>query len=398
MLRTVPGSVWLSCSYFWYLAAIGCLGPYIGLYYRLLQLNGIQIGFLVAIPPLGIAVLAPLWGGFADTYSAHRLVLRATLLIAALSALLIAWTTSFVPLLLLTVLLASCLAAIPALLDSYAVTISERSGLSYGQFRVWGTIGFIVGVWFVGWQMGQNISHFFLLAYTATLLITCGATFGLPPLRRSSTQPMWECVSEILHDRSVTLVLLTSFLVIGNATMMGSYFGIYLTEIGGSVRLVGTASVLAAVSEVPIMLFGRRFIERFSSRKILIFAVAMYTIRLLLYSLPPAAAWVIWVQLLHGMSFGLYLMASVTLVHQLAGRERAATAQGLLSSSSQGFGAITGALIGGVLLDQMGAVGIMRVASVGMFVALAICLWGGQIVMARRAATNSVLKPSQEQR
>lgn len=388
--------MWLSCSYFWYLAAVGCLGPYIALYYRLLQLDGLQIGFLVAIPPLGVAILAPLWGGLADSFSAHRLVLRAALVLAALAALLIARTTSFIPLLLLTILLACCLASIPALLDAYAVTISERSGRSYGQFRVWGTIGFIVGVWLVGWQMGQHISHFFLLAYACALLITFGATLGLPSLKRSSAQPMWQCVSEILHDRSVILVLLTSFLVIGNATMMGSFFGIYLTELGGPVSLIGTASVLAALSEIPVMLFGRWFIDRFTSRKILVFAVAMYCVRLMLYSLPPAISWVVWVQLLHGISFGLYLMASITLIHQLAGRERAATAQGLLSSSSQGFGAITGALVGGVLLDQLGAVGILRVATVGMLAALLICVLGGQAMLLMRSMIKPAFQSSQK--
>jgi|GEM_PF-5135132 len=65
-------------------------------------------------------------------------------------------------------------------------------------------------------------------------------------------------------------------------------------------------------------------------------------------------------------------MASVTLIHTLAGRERAATAQAVLSSTSLSFGAITGSIVGGILLDQLGAVGIFRLAAGGMLVALLI--------------------------
>jgi PPP family 3-phenylpropionic acid transporter len=366
------------------------------LYYRLLQFNGLQIGILAAILPLGIAFIAPLWGALADSFSAHRLVLRSALVLAACTALLLAQATHFVSFLVLMVVLAACLAAIPALLDGYAVTISEREGASYGQLRVWGSIGFIVSVWFVASQMGQNVSRFFLLAYAAALLTTCVASFGLPPLHARSSQPMWQGVSEIVRNRSVVLLLLTVFLVIGNATIIGSYLSIYLMEIGGSAQLVGTASVVAAISELPVMVFGRRLLDRFTSRRMLIFAVGVYLIRFLLYSIPPSQMWVLAVQLLHGLSFGLYLMASVTLVHELAGRERAATAQGLLSSTSLGFGAITGSLVGGALLDRLGAVGVFRVAAVGTLLTFGISLLSVRAVGTAQTQSRQVIQPSHE--
>ncbi len=391
--RLVGASFWLKASYFWYFATIGCLMPYLAVYYRSLHLSGVEIGILAGTLPLGVAVLAPPLAALADSWCAHRLVLRSALVLAALAALGMTQATRFPVLLPLMVLLATSLAAIPALLDGYTMTISERDGGSYGQVRVWGTLGFMAGVWFVGWQMEPTVSPFFLLAYVAALLLTCASTWGLPSLPARPRQPMWQCVAGVLQDRSVSLVLLTSTLVIGNATLMGSYFSLYLTDLGGTVQVVGTAAVLAALSEVPVMVAGRWLIARFSSRTILVVAVMMYCLRLGLYSLPPALGWVVWVQVLHGVSFGLYLMASVTLVHERAGRERAATAQGLLTSASQGVGAITGVLIGGILLDYLGAVGIMRVAAVGMLVSLGICLVSIRAVAAPTARVKRVLQP-----
>lgn len=391
-LRARRASVWLSGSYFGYFAAVGCFVPYIALYYRLLQLNGLQIGVLSAILPLGIAFVAPLWGAVADTFSAHRLMLRSALVLAALTVLLLTRVTSFGWLLLLLIVLAACLAAIPALLDSYAMTIAEREGASYGQLRVWGSVGYILSVWLVAWYMGQNLSQFFLYAYAVALLLTCVASLGLPALQPRSAQPAWLGVSTIVRNRSVLLLLLTVFVVTSNATIMSSYFSIYLTDIGGTAQLVGTASALAAISELPVMVFGRRLLDRFTSRNILVLAVSTYLLRFVLYSVPLALPWVLAVQLLHGLSFGLNLMASVTLVHELAGRERAATAQGVLSSMSMGFGAITGSLVGGALLDQIGAVGIFRVAAVGMLLALGVCLFSVRASAA--APAQPALQPS----
>lgn len=373
-MRRLRPSFWLNASYFGYFAGIGCFGPYIALHYRQLQLSGVQIGLLAAVLPLGVAVLAPLWGGLADSYSAHRLVLRGALVAAAALALAVASVGSFALLLPLMALLAACLAAIPSLLDSYAVMIAEREGTSYGQIRVWGTVGYIGAVWALAWLMGPTVSRLFLLGYAATLLATLGATLGLPPLQARSTQRMWQGIAAILSDRAVLQMLLMVYLIVCNVSILGSFMGIYLTEIGGDVRLVGTASSLAAVSELPVMLFGSRLLRRYTSYPILIVAVAVFLVRLLLFSLPPDVSWVVGVQLLHGISFGLYLMASVTLMHELAGQARAATAQGVLTATAQGFAAVTGALLGGALLDRIGALGLFRVATVGMGIALVVCL------------------------
>jgi PPP family 3-phenylpropionic acid transporter len=384
-------SAWLSGSYFWYFAGIGCFGPYISLFYLRLQLSGVQIGMLAAILPLGVALLAPLWGALADSLSAHRAVLRGALVLAALVVLALSRASSFGLLALLMLLLATALAAIPALLDSYAVTICEREGLTYGQLRVWGSVGFIGAVWVVAWRMGAEVSSFFLVAYAATLLLTCATTFGLPPLRARSKQPAWQGVASILGDRSVLALLLTVYLIFSSSSVMGGYFSIYLSELGGDVQLVGVASAIAAFSELPVMLFGGRLLARFTSRNILVFAVLMYIVRLGLFSLPPDRSWVVFVQLFHGLSFGLYLMASVTLMHELAGRERAATAQGLLTATNQGFAAVTGSLVGGALLDQIGAVGLFRTALAGMAVAFVACLISVRVA---RPAVEPALRES----
>jgi predicted MFS family arabinose efflux permease len=114
------------------------------------------------------------------------------------------------------------------------------------------------------------------------------------------------------------------------------------------------------------MFFGSRLTKRLGSRSMLIVALSIYSVRMLLYSVIPDASWVLAVQLLHGCSFGLYLIASVTLVHELVGPEFTATAQGLLSSA-RAFGQMTGALLSGVLLDRIGIVAIYQL-SVGIIV------------------------------
>lgn len=368
-LQHLSESVWLRWGYWWYYAAIGSLMPFVSLYYRNLGLSGFQVGLLAATLPIGTAFFAPLWGSLADTFAAHRWVLRGVLLFASIIALLLAQASQFAVLLLLMMAIAIAVAAVPALLDGYALTISRRVGQPYGQLRVWGSVGFIATSSLIGWWMGANISNFFLFAYSGALLLGCVATFGLPTLERRQGESMWQGVSAIVRNRAVLLLLINVYIATSSASVMFGFLGIYIAEVGGSAQLVGMASAVGAISELPIFVLGARLLARLDSRRVLLFAMIVYVVRFTLHGIPLPPIGVVWVQLLHGLSYGAFLMASVTLIHELAGEARAATTQGLLTSMSLGFGSITGTLVGGALLDRIGAVGVFRVAGVGMLVA-----------------------------
>jgi MFS transporter, PPP family, 3-phenylpropionic acid transporter len=137
-----------------------------------------------------------------------------------------------------------------------------------------------------------------------------------------------------------------------------------------------------------VLFLGSWLTRRLGSRRLLVIALVAYSLRILLYGIVPSAGWVIAVQLLHGCSFGLYLLASVTLLHELVGEEFAATAQGLLASA-MAFGQMTGAVISGILLDRIGIIMIFRL-SVGLtLLALAVFVvvsrrYGGEPVVGSR--------------
>ncbi len=185
--------------------------------------------------------------------------------------------------------------------------------------------------------MGASVSRFFLVAYAASLLLTLGSTLGFPQLDVRSGQPMWSSMKAVLRKRAVVLLLLTTYLVSISTSFIIYFLGIYIAELGGSAQLLGTAAALAAISELPVLAFGAWLLARLNNWRVLAFAITMYIVRFLLYSVVPSPTWVLPVQALHGLSFGAYLMTSVTTMHQLVGREFAVTAQALLSSVSFGY-------------------------------------------------------------
>jgi PPP family 3-phenylpropionic acid transporter len=169
---------------------------------------------------------------------------------------------------------------------------------------------------------------------------------------------------------------------------MGIYMGIHLEDLGASSSLMGLAFSVSALSELPIIAGAGWFLRQIGPARLLGLAMLVYAIRFALVATIHDPAWVVATQLLHGLSFGCYLTASVTLAHRIVGRGQAATAQSLLAAVSFGLGSITGALFGGAFLDSLGTPGIFRTGAVVMGVTLALYLIANRAVGLDRTAED----------
>lgn len=384
-MRPPSSIVAVSLAYFTYYGAIGSFFPFIGVHFRQLGLDGTQIGVLMTLPAIGVAVFAPLWGMLADRFDKHRLVMRLSLVPAAMAAATLARADSFLALLPVLVVWAFFVAPSASIIDSYAVSISEQFGVAFGRLRLWGTLGFIAGVAVLGWWMGDAVDNRFLRVYAGCLLGTAAATLAFPAIHRQTRRMTLQDVSDALR-RPALVGLLAAYFVLSIAlSTVNQYFGIYMNELGASARLLSTSSVLLAVAELPILFGSARIVERFGSRHMLMAAMLVYAFRLAVYSVLSAPEWVLPVQLLNGLSFGMMVLAVTRLAHEFSGPQLAATAQGLLASS-QATGSIIGLFTTGALLDAYGIFAIFRGMAFVSLLALLIFKFGLQ-----RSATASPL-------
>ena len=143
----------VSAYYFFFFGAIGCLVPYIPLYYLKIGLGGEQIGLITGLGPIVLLIASPLWGAVGDRFNLHRRLLPIATAGAILPTLIIPLTTQLVPLIALTILQAIFATAIGPLIDSAAIEIAARERVPFGVVRLWGSIGFIVFSVLTGWLL-----------------------------------------------------------------------------------------------------------------------------------------------------------------------------------------------------------------------------------------------------
>ena len=116
---------------------------------------------------------------------------------------------------------------------------------------------------------------------------------------------------------------------------------------------MGIAFGLDAAIELPFYFFSNVFVKRFGARKVLTFAIFMFSVRLFLYSIISVPILAASVELMHGLSYSLFIVAAVEYVNELIPAQWRATGQSLYAAACFGAGTLAGNTFAGYLYDRM---------------------------------------------
>jgi PPP family 3-phenylpropionic acid transporter len=353
----------LRVLYFGYYMALGALSPYIALYYQRSGLSGVQIGFLSALILVVSSLTVVPWGIIADRFQVHQRILVVAFLFATIFILTLSQVSDYRLMIPLVLGYAVFVAPIVPLLDSSSMVVTTIRKVTFGEIRGGGSVGWIVSVWLVGILIQRLNIHWLFYAYVACMLLTLMYALYRPIWTGTVQVPEWSWskLRMLLTERSVVLFLLSTFLVMVANGAVQNFFSLYMDGIGVAEGLIGAAWAIAAMSEIPMMMYSGRIMGRIGSAGLLKVAFFVYALRWLLFSFIHDPAWVLVVQLLHGLSFAAFLTAGVTYLNERTPDGLGTTAQSILSVVSYGIAAFVGALAGGYLYDHGGMTVFFRI-------------------------------------
>ena len=353
----------VSVIYFFAYASWAAWWPLFTVYLKEAGLTGMKTGIVASIAPVLMFIVQPLWGIVADRWGRKKLLIIA-LLLSALSLIGFLWIQEFWPIFILTLIFSIFLNPVYPIIDALALdSLGEKKDFGFGYLRLWGAVGWLSGAFMAGQIAGdRNIVTIFLISAVLLILASVFAfRFYIGKETKGALDMSWKNLSGVLRNRKLLLFLFFVLFISVGMNGILSFYGVYMVEIGASRKLIGWAISLQGLSELPFYLASAFILVRFGYLRTLIFTFFVLSVRAMLYAFISTPDYVIFVELTHGLSLALLIVAGVEYINSLVPPQWRATGQSLFWAAIYGAGNLIGNIGVGSLYDHMSIQNIFQI-------------------------------------
>jgi MFS transporter, PPP family, 3-phenylpropionic acid transporter len=338
-----------------------------------------KIGWVIAISNILAIALQPALGALIDriTKLSLKFVLSALALIslALLAGLILLHTGMFWMGVFYAGIIALLLTMQPLVNALTFEYINAGRNVSFGMTRAMGSISFavlstVLGVWVnrVSTAILPIVTlvlfaGFFLLVQTFTQVPRKAAPHPLPKTAEGRSTSVLQPGFLRRYERFIPFLLGATCLFIFH-TVINTFLAQIIASVGGHDTDFGVSLTIAAVCELPAFLVFNRLAAKYDNRLLLKISGVFYALRSFIF-LFAASVWVINIgQVFQGLSFGIFIPASVYYINQIMHEEDRVKGQTFITGTIT-LGSFFGSVIGGWLLDLSGVPALLTFGAVG---------------------------------
>lgn len=240
----------------------------------------------------------------------------------------------------------------------------------YPPIRTWGTVGFIAALWVVSLTHNEISPNQFYIA--SAVAITLGLyAFTLPkcpPLMKTTDK---RSIVDMLGLKAFSLFKTPRFaiffafsMLLGAALQLTNAYGdTFLHDFANIPQYKGLLTVkypaiimsISQVSETLFILAIPFFLRRFGIKYVMLFSMLAWVLRFGLFAFgnPDGGLWMIILScIVYGMAFDFFNISGSLFVETQTTPEIRGSAQGLFMMMVNGFGALFGSSVSGILIDK----------------------------------------------
>ncbi len=274
------------------------------------------------------------------------------------------------------VMLLNMMFYMPTLALSIAVAynaIKNKGGdvvKDYPPVRVWGTVGFIVALWVVSLLHIETSASQFYVASSAAFVLGLYA-FTLPKcpprLGRSQNASMIDAFGlksfTLFRSSKMAIFFIFAMLLGGALQLTNAYGDTFLhdfakTNIYKDTMAVKYPAIIMSISQISETLFILAipfFLRRFGIKRVMVISMIAWVLRfgLFAYGNPGDGLWMIVLScIVYGMAFDFFNISGSLFVETQTDPTIRASAQGLFMMMTNGFGAVLGSSVSGLVIQK----------------------------------------------
>ncbi|MBB6672726.1 MFS transporter [Cohnella nanjingensis] len=351
--------------------ALAVYSTFFAIYLRDLGWSNVEIGALLAGGPVVALVANPIWGYWADRLRDNRRILVIAL-IGNFAVMQIVFSLREEALI-YAGMLVFFLFQSPLFTQSSSLVLNVIDGTrhKFGAFRLWGSLGWALTAAAAGPLIGKLGIGRLWIVFDAMILIAIVSAFFLPrggaKVAKAAKPSAFAGgkLSQVLMNRPFLLLLGLGVLVSVPNSFNQTFIGIYIQDLGGSASIVGWSTFATTILEAPVYLLLDRYMPGRMRHMIACLATvsALYALRWLLMGVADTAWSIIWIQLLHCVTFGGYYYIGTQLTVRLIPAAYRSTGQAVYALSWGGVSGIIAGVAGGWMFEHLGPHALYRISA-----------------------------------
>jgi PPP family 3-phenylpropionic acid transporter len=346
----------LSGFYFLFFVTVGIFLPYWSLYLKAIGMNAEQIGILSAIIVFTKIFITYFWGWAVDHTGRRMRVIRIASLFSAISFSAALFIQDFWGLAIILFIFSLFWSASLPQIEAATLAHLGESTHAYTNIRVWGSVGFIVTVWLLGIVFETIDIKTVPVFVLVSIIVVWFMSLGIPEQEVRQHESAHESLKSILFRPQVIALFAVCFLMLASHGTYYTFYSIYLEDNGYSSSFIGQMWALGVIAEVIVFMFMQRLIHASSLRLLLLASLFFAVMRWLLIGyFVESVAVLVFAQLLHAATFGIYHTVAILYIHKFFRGRLQGRGQALYSSVSFGAGMAIGSLVSGYAWNGTGA-------------------------------------------
>ncbi|MEK5163453.1 MFS transporter [Paenibacillus sp. FSL R5-0527] len=349
-----PDIQWLRAFTFTVYGTSVLVSSYFPLFYAQLGFTSSQIGLLYALGPMISLFSNLLWSLASDRYKTIKRILLILLAGQAALAFVLSESTAFsVIIAVITVFYFFYYPVFP-LSDTILISTANRYRINFISIRLFGSVGFAVFAIAIGYVLDRvgsaNTMWVEMAVAGLALLLVLWVKDQPASLAKMNLSGIWT----ILKQKELLWFFGCVFCLAIGTRMNDAFLTISLKELGAGENLIGWAMLASSLSEIPVFIYLSFHGDKYKELPLLLFASLLFAVRFFLMGLTQSAYGILLIQMMHGLTFGVFYVTAIRMLTRLVPEQFRATGMAFYTIMWSSLSGLLSGTFGGIVFEQLG--------------------------------------------
>ncbi|MFA7637101.1 MAG: MFS transporter, partial [Monoglobales bacterium] len=247
--------------------------------------DSVEMGYLLAIPPLLMCIAPLFWGNVTDRVKNQNSIMIVLAIGAAVMYLSLRISSNFYFTAAMLIGFSFFQSSFGSLIDVLTIRSAEKFRMNYGFFRIMGALIYGLMAWFVT-LFAKTETSFVIFVISAVLASIFVAM--MPKIKKVSHEEKTDVKdsSSALKNKELWFLIIVIALPFFAWGYYQNFFPNYITdELGLDKSIWGMMAFLNAFSELPFFFYFNRIYNNFRLKQIIMISCSVIVVRYLVYAI-----------------------------------------------------------------------------------------------------------------